>query len=88
MKQLTITAIAILFSATTILAERNSFRDRSENWLQNESTEETSANLRGAIDDANATPQGQLSVPIGAFPAFFIFVFAGMYLIRKKTHNL
>jgi hypothetical protein len=59
MKQLTITAIAILFSATTAFAERQSFRDRSETWLQNNASSEetTSGNLRldapGGNNNAN-----------------------------------
>jgi hypothetical protein len=83
MKQLTITAIAILFSATTILAERNSFRDRSDNWLQNTNTEETSGNLRGAIGSGE-TANGELSVPVGQFPALILLLSAGIYIFAKN----
>ncbi|GHU67724.1 hypothetical protein FACS189413_03050 [Bacteroidia bacterium] len=66
MKRLTILAIAIL-SASTAFAERGSFRDRSENWLQNTSSE-TSGSLRGApvIDgDSPTTTPTTPNDPIG-----------------------
>ncbi|MDR0543354.1 MAG: hypothetical protein LBH19_14245 [Dysgonamonadaceae bacterium] len=60
MKRLTILSAAILLSASYLFAERQSFRDRTETWLQHEDTEETNSdNLRiGSAPNAPSVPVG------------------------------
>ena len=87
MKKTIILAIAIMLGIGAF-ARENSFRDRSDNWLQNEE-ETTSGSLRGAIDDSGETPSGALSVPVGALPLAGIILCGSLYGIcrRKKGNN-
>ncbi|GHU67272.1 hypothetical protein FACS189413_01730 [Bacteroidia bacterium] len=84
MKRTTILTIAICLAINTF-AERTSFRNRTENWLQNtEATSETSGNLRGAIGSTE-NADGNLSVPVGALPAAGILLLGSIYgRLRKK----
>jgi hypothetical protein len=89
MKKIVIlTILAVL--AISAFAGQRSFKERSENWLQNNNTEETSGNLRGGIggDETSEEPDGVLSVPIGESLFLFIFLAGGYILFKQIDRNL
>ncbi|MDR0547691.1 MAG: hypothetical protein LBG77_08985 [Dysgonamonadaceae bacterium] len=77
MKRLIILSTAIL-SASTILAERNNFHNRTENWLKSVPEETTTAELR------TAAPTADSSVPVGNALGLIIIA-AGGYIVRIKN---
>ncbi|MDR1682289.1 MAG: hypothetical protein LBS25_02720 [Candidatus Symbiothrix sp.] len=88
MKKTIILATAMILAAN-IFADRRSIKDRSDNWLQHENTEEsTGGNLR--LD----TPGGENTIAnqTGAV-GDLLWLLAGLgiaygfFTIRKKEHN-
>ncbi|GHU71474.1 hypothetical protein FACS189413_13230 [Bacteroidia bacterium] len=91
MKKTIILAIAITL-ASTAFAERNTFRDRSENWLQRNNTEETTGNgLRGAPTISGNPTNPTTPGPVGGGMAIMLALGAGYGLVckqNKKVANL
>ncbi|GHU68760.1 hypothetical protein FACS189413_06390 [Bacteroidia bacterium] len=91
MKRTIILTIAIL-SASTLFAERNSFRDRSSNWLQRNNTTETrGAGLRAegsapTIDNDGDGPGNDPETPgpIGGGVVILCALGAGYSVAKRK----
>ncbi|MDR0546054.1 MAG: hypothetical protein LBG77_00465 [Dysgonamonadaceae bacterium] len=84
MKHLIILSIAI-FPASPTFAERSSFRDRSDNWLQNQSSETTSGDLRGnRFGDEIGNAQAEPGVPVGESILILAALTGGYALIKRK----
>jgi hypothetical protein len=95
MKRLTILSTAIILSASLAFAERSSFRDHSENWLNNSNNNEsTSGSLRGGgynggdrpsiTDDDNTVTNPDAPGSIGGGIACLVLLASGYGLTRKK----
>jgi hypothetical protein len=75
--------------ATTLLltlsanADRRSIKDRTENWLQRENAEETTGNLRGAIEE-DEEAVGTLFVPVGE-GLLVLVLLASAYCVQKRN---
>jgi hypothetical protein len=83
MKKIVILAIATLL-ASSAFADRRSMKERTETWLQNEKTEETSS-----ADLRIGTPPPSPTVPVGTLPTILILLFGGVYcVVRKKKSDL
>ena len=88
MKKTTILAITICLAIHTF-AEHRSIKDRSENWLQHENTEETtSGNLRLDMPGDNNTEANQTGA-VGDLLWLLagLSIAYGFFTIRKKAHN-
>ncbi|MDR0546009.1 MAG: hypothetical protein LBG77_00240 [Dysgonamonadaceae bacterium] len=90
MKRLTILSTAIILSASLAFAERDGFRDRSENWLKGNSSE-TSGGLRATGDQGwipggteSVDPTVQRAEPIGSGLAILVLSGAGYALAKRR----
>jgi hypothetical protein len=85
MKKTIILSTAILF-AISASADRRTIKDRSENWLQHESSEATtSGDLRGFADGQPEKPTP--GVPVGAMPVLLIGGVASIYGVIRKNNS-
>ncbi|MDR0508169.1 MAG: hypothetical protein LBH32_15335 [Dysgonamonadaceae bacterium] len=78
MKKIKFLIIAILLT-TGAFAERQSFRERADNWRQRENSEDKSGIQRSAINDGE-TPNDELSVPAGDLTLLEIILVSGLYI--------
>ena len=92
MKKTTLIVVAILFTISAS-ADRRTIKDRSENWLQHETSEETSGDLRTSrgleeVPDAADDPRFK-STPIPDAWPFIVLMAAGygFVLTRKKQRD-
>jgi hypothetical protein len=88
MKHLLIFSIA-LSSASLAFAERGSFRDRTESWLQHENTSTTTGSLRD--DGRPELPDGDgpdsPAIPIGSGMACLLTLSAGYFGVKKRKQQ-
>ncbi|MDR1682504.1 MAG: hypothetical protein LBS25_03830 [Candidatus Symbiothrix sp.] len=98
MKKQTIILTTAILLAASASADCRTIKDRTDNWLQRENTdnkgsqslvanETTSGNLRGAIDDTGDSAIGALSVPVGAIPLAAVLLLGCAYGIFRRTNK-
>ncbi|MDR1681868.1 MAG: hypothetical protein LBS25_00550 [Candidatus Symbiothrix sp.] len=86
MKKTIILATAILL-ASSAFADHKTIKDRTNDWLQRETTEETtpSGNLRGFAD--GKTENELPGVPVGAIPGPLVLALCGTYLLKIRSNK-